>query len=118
MIAYSDPRVRKLQRFMQTVHVVLDYSRLGGDHHRNSWQRTLRLPGLPAEVQVPFLWTPYKHAVGITTGGFLYTGTIYLPQIYLSQYIAPLMSDFNPSLTTSGRVLVHSTDEKFTIQWD
>ena len=71
--------------------------------------------------QLKFTFPFYGHilnAVGVTTGGFLYTGTIYHQQIYLTQYIAPLMADFNPSLTGSGRVLVYSTEERFTVQWD
>ena len=71
--------------------------------------------------QLKFRFPYYGHllnAVGVTTGGFLYTGTIFHQQIHLSQYISPLMADFNPSLTASGRVLVYSTEERFTVQWD
>ena len=64
------------------------------------------------EIQVPILWP----LVGFL--GFLYTGTIYHEQLYLSQYIAPLMADFNPSLSDLGRILVYSTEERFAVQWD
>ena len=47
--------------------------------------------------------------VAITTGGFLYTGSFYHDQIHLSQIIAPLQADFNPSLNESARILVYST---------
>ena len=81
-----------------------------GDEHRvyQVWQLKFRFP----------FYGHFLDAVGVTTGGFLYTGTIYHQQIHLSQYIAPLMADFNPSLTESGRILVYSTEERFTVQWD
>ena len=68
-----------------------------------------------------FKFPYYGHlldSIAITSLGFLYTGTIYHERIYLSQYIAPLMADFNPSLSNSGSILVYSTEERFTVQWD
>lgn len=68
-----------------------------------------------------FKFPYYGHlldAIAIISSGFLYTGTIYHEQLYLSQYIAPLMVDFNPPISGSGRILVYSTEERFTVQWD
>ena len=44
--------------------------------------------------------------------GFLYTSDYFHSRIYLTQYIAPLQADFNPSLNDSARILIynHSKD--------
>jgi hypothetical protein len=50
--------------------------------------------------------------------GFIYTGDLLHDQVHITQFIAPLQADFNPNVTDTGRVLVLSTDERFTVQWD
>jgi hypothetical protein len=57
-------------------------------------------------------------SVAVTTGGFIYTGDLLHDQVHITQFIAPLQADFNPNVTDTGRVLVLSTDERFTVQWD
>jgi hypothetical protein len=57
-------------------------------------------------------------SIAVTTGGFLYTGDLLHDQVAATQYIAPLQADFNPNHTDTGRVLVFSTEERFTVQWD
>ena len=41
--------------------------------------------------------------------GFLYTGTFYHSQIHLTQFIAPLQANFNPSLNDTAKILVYSS---------
>jgi len=70
---------------------------------------------------LPFDFPYYGHlvsAVGVTTGGFLYTGTFFHRQIQLTQNIAPLQADFNPSINDTARVLIRNTSNVFTVQWD
>jgi hypothetical protein len=71
----------------------------------------------PLKFDFPF----YGHtldSVAVTTGGFLYTGDLLHEQVTFSQFIAPLQADFNPNHTDTGRVLVLSTESRFTVQWD
>ena len=88
----------------------VDTTEVLGDSHRvyQVWKLKFSFPFYGHKLDL----------VGVTSGGFLYTGTIFHEQVYRTQYIAPLMADFNPSLTMSGRVLVYSTEERFTVQWD
>lgn len=65
--------------------------------------------------------------------GFLYVGTLLHDLIHLTQYIAPLQANFNPSLNDTARILVYNSglticescdmitspvDTRFTVQWD
>jgi hypothetical protein len=71
----------------------------------------------PLQFSFPF----YGHlidSVAITTGGFLYVGGILHDQIHLTQYIAPLQANFNPSLNDTARILVYDTESRFTVQWN
>ena len=43
--------------------------------------------------------------------GFLYTGDLLHEKVHLTQFIAPLQADFNPTISDDGRVLVLSTSE-------
>ena len=72
--------------------------------------------------QLKFRFPFYGHAVDavrVSTGGFLYTGTIYTTHKSTSHSTLLLSWQISILLcTTSGRVLVYSTEEKFTVQWD
>ena len=46
--------------------------------------------------------------------GFIYVGTFLHQLIHLTQYIAPLQADFNPSLNENATVLVYSTGKQHT----
>lgn len=70
--------------------------------------------------------------------GFIYTGTFYHDQVHLTQFIAPLQADFNPTLGDDSRILIYSSgitictvhiynmtdiylcmlEDRFTAQWD
>ena len=43
--------------------------------------------------------------------GFLYAGTYFHQQIQLTQNIAPLQADFNPSFNDTATILIHNTCE-------
>ncbi|XP_019864237.1 PREDICTED: plexin domain-containing protein 2-like isoform X2 [Amphimedon queenslandica] len=71
--------------------------------------------------RMPFPFPFYGHIldrIAVSTGGFLYTGTFYHSQIHLTQFIAPLQANFNPSLNDTAKILVYSTANRFTVQWE
>ncbi|CAI8016171.1 Plexin domain-containing protein 1, partial [Geodia barretti] len=71
--------------------------------------------------KLQFKFPFYGHtleSIVVTTGGFLYTGDLLHENLQHTQYIAPLQADFNPSHTDTGRILIMSTEERFTVQWD
>nr|XP_006823219.1 PREDICTED: plexin domain-containing protein 2-like [Saccoglossus kowalevskii] len=53
----------------------------------------------------------------MATGGFLYMGTFMHKWLTATQYIAPLMGNFNPSLNDSSYIRYLDTGSSFTCEW-
>lgn len=71
-------------------------------------------------VSIPFPFPYYGHilrSIGITTHGFLYTGTIFHSRIEDFQYIAPLQANFRPSNGNNSEIYHLSTESRLTVQW-
>ncbi|KAI5715918.1 hypothetical protein M8J77_024558 [Diaphorina citri] len=58
------------------------------------------------------------HNVTITTGGFLYTGEQTHPWLAATQFIAPLMANFDTSLTNDSVIRYLDTDSQLTVTWE
>ncbi|XP_064030318.1 plexin domain-containing protein 1 [Pogoniulus pusillus] len=56
--------------------------------------------------------------VTIATGGFLFTGDVIHRMLTATQYIAPLMANFNPSFSPSSTVQYMDNGTVFVVQWD
>uniref|UniRef100_T1J3I3 Vacuolar protein sorting-associated protein 54 n=1 Tax=Strigamia maritima TaxID=126957 RepID=T1J3I3_STRMM len=56
--------------------------------------------------------------ITVTTGGFLFTGAQVHSWLAATQYIAPLMANFDPSITNDSVVKYADNGTAFTVQWE
>uniref|UniRef100_A0A8C9N3A5 Plexin domain containing 1 n=1 Tax=Serinus canaria TaxID=9135 RepID=A0A8C9N3A5_SERCA len=56
--------------------------------------------------------------VTIATGGFIFTGDVIHRMLTATQYIAPLMANFNPSYSRNSTVRYLDNGTVFVVQWD
>ncbi|CAL4127854.1 unnamed protein product, partial [Meganyctiphanes norvegica] len=72
-------------------------------------------------VTLKFEFPFYGHMlrnITIATGGFLFTGNFVHTWLAATQYIAPLMANFDTSLSEDARVKYADNGHNFTVQWD
>uniref|UniRef100_A0A8C4WZR2 Plexin domain containing 1 n=1 Tax=Eptatretus burgeri TaxID=7764 RepID=A0A8C4WZR2_EPTBU len=70
-------------------------------------------------ITFPFLfYGHYLHEVTIATGGFIYTGEVIHRMLTATQYIAPLMANFDPSLSQNSTVRYIDNGSALVVQWD
>lgn len=87
-----------------TVHEILSNS------HKNS-----------AAVKLPFEFDFYGHPVDnitVVTSGFIYMGDIYQNFLSPSQYISPLMANFDTSISIDSHVKLCENGKKFREKTD
>lgn len=65
----------------------------------------------------PYYGYPIRN-ITIATGGFLYTGDYVHSWLASTQYIAPLMANFDTSLSTNSFVKFRDDGETFTVVWE
>lgn len=65
----------------------------------------------------PYYGYPIRN-ITIATGGFLYTGDYVHSWLASTQYIAPLMANFDTSLSTNSLVKFRDDGETFTVVWE
>ncbi|KAM9790540.1 plexin domain-containing protein 2-like isoform 2-T2 [Syngnathus typhle] len=71
-------------------------------------------------VNLSFAFPFYGHMlkeVTVATGGFIYTGDIIHRLLTATQYIAPLMADFDPSLSGNSSVFYFDNGSALVVQW-
>lgn len=76
---------------------------------------------LAATVQLNFDFPFYGHLVPnvtIATGGFLYTGEYVHSWLAATQYIAPLMANFDTRLSNESIIKYVDNGTAFTVQWE
>ncbi|XP_063077813.1 plexin domain-containing protein 1 [Engraulis encrasicolus] len=74
-----------------------------------------------ARVALSFDFPFYGHSlrqITIATGGFIFTGEITHRMLTATQYIAPLMANFDPSFSKNSTVRYMDNGEVFVVQWD
>ncbi|KAL9880820.1 plexin domain containing lethal (1) G0289 isoform 2-T2 [Glossina fuscipes fuscipes] len=72
-------------------------------------------------VQLSFDFPFYGYAVRnvtVATGGFIYTGDYVHSWLAATQYIAPLMANFDTSLSNESYVRLNDTGNSFTVIWE
>ncbi|KAJ6636466.1 Plexin domain-containing protein 2 [Pseudolycoriella hygida] len=72
-------------------------------------------------VQLTFDFPFYGHAVRnvtVATGGFLYTGEYVHSWLAATQYIAPLMANFDTSISNNSFVRFYDNGTAFTVVWE
>ncbi|XP_064076323.1 plexin domain-containing protein 2 [Vanessa tameamea] len=80
------------------------------DSHRRATTLTL-------SFDFPFYGHPVK-SITVATGGFIYTGDHVHNWLAATQYIAPLMANFDTKLTNDSVVKLSDDGEKFTVFWE
>ncbi|XP_026168770.1 plexin domain-containing protein 2 [Mastacembelus armatus] len=71
-------------------------------------------------VNLSFNFPFYGHIlkeITVATGGFIYTGDIIHRMLTATQYIAPLMANFVPSLSKNSTVFYCDNGTAFVVQW-
>ncbi|KAM9392066.1 plexin domain-containing protein 1-like [Pholidichthys leucotaenia] len=74
-----------------------------------------------ARVVMSFAFPFYGHylrQITIATGGFIFTGDITHRMLTTTQYIAPLMANFDPSYSKDSTVQYLDNGEVFVVQWE
>ncbi|XP_056153377.1 plexin domain-containing protein 1 isoform X2 [Lampris incognitus] len=74
-----------------------------------------------ARVALSFDFPFYGHylrQITIATGGFIFTGDITHRMLTATQYIAPLMANFDPSFSKNSTVRYMDNGNLFVVQWD
>ncbi|XP_054273220.1 plexin domain-containing protein 2 isoform X2 [Macrosteles quadrilineatus] len=74
-----------------------------------------------ATVKLSFDFPFYGHLVRnvtIATGGFLYTGEYVHSWLAATQYIAPLMANFDTSISNDSYIKYFDNGTAFTVQWE
>ncbi|KAG8014278.1 Plexin domain-containing protein 2 [Nibea albiflora] len=72
-------------------------------------------------VTLSFDFPFYGHVlreVTVATGGFLYTGDIIHRMLTATQYVAPLMANFDPSLSKNSTVFYFDNGTALVVQWN
>ncbi|KAK7802375.1 hypothetical protein U0070_023492 [Myodes glareolus] len=65
----------------------------------------------------PFYGHPLRQ-ITIATGGFIFTGDVLHRMLTATQYVAPLMANFNPGYSDNSTVAYFDNGTVFVVQWD
>ncbi|XP_012863574.2 plexin domain-containing protein 2 [Echinops telfairi] len=74
-----------------------------------------------ARVNLSFDFPFYGHSlreITVATGGFIYTGEVVHRMLTATQYIAPLMANFDPSVSRNSTVRYFDNGTALVVQWD
>ncbi|XP_012734899.2 plexin domain-containing protein 1 isoform X1 [Fundulus heteroclitus] len=74
-----------------------------------------------ARVALSFDFPFYGHNIRqiiVATGGFIFMGEITHRMLTATQYVAPLMANFDPSFSTNSTVSYMDNGTLFVVQWD
>ncbi|XP_048407234.2 plexin domain-containing protein 2 isoform X2 [Stegostoma tigrinum] len=74
-----------------------------------------------ARVNLSFHFPFYGHfltEITVATGGFIYTGEVVHRMLTATQYIAPLMANFDPSVSRNSTVQYFDNGTALVVQWD
>nr|XP_033787200.1 plexin domain-containing protein 2 isoform X2 [Geotrypetes seraphini] len=74
-----------------------------------------------ARVSLSFDFPFYGHflrEITVATGGFIYTGEVVHRMLTATQYIAPLMANFDPSVSRNSTVRYFDNGTALVVQWD
>ncbi|XP_040011359.1 plexin domain-containing protein 1-like isoform X2 [Xiphias gladius] len=80
----------------------------------NSYKQAVRVA---LSFDFPF-YGHYLRQITIATGGFIFTGDITHRILTATQYIAPLMANFDPSYSKESTVQYLDNGEVFVVQWE
>ncbi|KAM3837924.1 plexin domain-containing protein 1-like [Diretmus argenteus] len=93
------------------VHIVRKSGFLSKDYHHSGDQR------VALSFDFPF-YGHYLRQITIATGGFIFMGDVTHRMLTATQYIAPLMANFDPSYSKDSTVQYLDNGEVFVVQWE
>uniref|UniRef100_A0A673YMF0 Plexin domain containing 2b n=1 Tax=Salmo trutta TaxID=8032 RepID=A0A673YMF0_SALTR len=74
-------------------------------------------PEVNLSFDFPF-YGHFLHDLTVATGGFIYTGDVVHRMLTATQYIAPLMANFDPSVSRNSTVIYFDNGTALVVQWD
>uniref|UniRef100_A0A3B3TM36 Plexin domain containing 1 n=1 Tax=Poecilia latipinna TaxID=48699 RepID=A0A3B3TM36_9TELE len=80
----------------------------------NSYKQAVRVA---LSFDFPF-YGHFLRQITIATGGFIFTGDVIHRMLTTTQYIAPLMANFDPSYSKDSTVQYLDNGEVFVVQWE
>jgi len=102
--------------------VDLDYHNSSGPHAGKVQEHNMlsssyrRAATINLSFKFPFYGHPVEN-ITIATGGFLYTGDYVHSWLAATQYIAPLMANFDTSSTHNAKIRYLDDGEKLIVEW-
>ncbi|BFG02609.1 plexin domain-containing protein 1 [Drosophila madeirensis] len=85
----------------------------------NSMLSSSHRRAMTVELQFDFpFYGHYVRNITVATGGFLYTGEYVHSWLAATQYIAPLMANFDTSMSSDSVVRLHDNGTAFTAVWE
>ncbi|XP_012379321.1 plexin domain-containing protein 1 isoform X2 [Dasypus novemcinctus] len=96
--------VAEANRSQVTVHRILSST------HRQASRVVL-------SFDFPFYGHPLRQ-ITIATGGFIFMGDVVHRMLTATQYVAPLMANFNPGYSDNSTVAYFDNGTVFVVQWD
>lgn len=89
----------------------------GANAHRLLSNSHRRATMIQLSFTFPFYGYPIKD-ITVATGGFIHTGEHVHNWLAATQYIAPLMANFDTSLTNDSYVKLKDDGDRFTVLWE
>ncbi|EHB12016.1 Plexin domain-containing protein 1 [Heterocephalus glaber] len=107
----SDPRSQELWVDMAKANQTqVQVHRILSSTHRQASRVVL-------SFDFPFYGHPLRQ-ITIATGGFLFMGDVIHRMLTATQYVAPLMANFNPGYSDNSTVAYFDNGTVFVVQWD
>ncbi|XP_052862508.1 plexin domain-containing protein 2 isoform X1 [Anopheles cruzii] len=102
--------VKMSEEFWKKITANLTVNRLLSNSHRRATTMLL-------SFDFPYYGFPIRN-ITIASGGFLYTGDYVHSWLASTQYIAPLMANFDTSVSEQSFVKYNDDGETFTVVWE
>nr|CAH0113248.1 unnamed protein product [Daphnia galeata] len=95
----------------------IDFDKENASTHDMLSQSHRRAATVPLSFDFPF-YGHWVRNITIATGGFLYTGDYVHSWLAATQYIAPLMANFDTSMSNFSTIKYMDNGTAFSVQWD
>ncbi|EFX87758.1 hypothetical protein DAPPUDRAFT_306515 [Daphnia pulex] len=95
----------------------IDFDKENASTHDMLSQSHRRAATVPLSFDFPF-YGHWVRNITIATGGFLYTGDYVHSWLAATQYIAPLMANFDTSMSNYSTIKYMDNGTAFSVQWD
>uniref|UniRef100_A0A4W6FI19 Plexin domain containing 1 n=1 Tax=Lates calcarifer TaxID=8187 RepID=A0A4W6FI19_LATCA len=108
-------QVLRINHAVVDIHYLAEYLFWQSSHAVTSMTHSYMRVALSFDF--PF-YGHYLRQITIATGGFIFTGDVTHRMLTATQYIAPLMANFDPSYSKESTVQYLDNGEVFVVQWE